>query len=122
MPIIEPMADAELAAKLFRGLADPTRLEILLALQAGERRVVDLVHRLSTSQANVSGHLACLKDCGLVVDRPHGRANYYRLAQPELADLLHSAETLLAAVGHQVDLCCNYEPPTPTRRARKRSA
>ena len=38
----------ELAAKLFRGLGDPTRLEILLVLQAGERRVVDLVNELDS--------------------------------------------------------------------------
>ena len=82
----------------------------------------DLVEHLRTSQANVSGHLACLKDCGLVTDRPLGRANYYRLAQPELAALLRSAGTLLAAVGHNVDLCCNYEQPGRSTRSTKRSA
>jgi DNA-binding transcriptional ArsR family regulator len=97
-----------LAAKLFRGLADPTRLGILLALQAGERRVTDLVAEVGGSQANISGHLACLKDCGLIADRAQGRANYYRLARPELASLLHAAEHLLAGIGHQVDLCPNY--------------
>jgi hypothetical protein len=84
MPMIneDGTSSAALAAKLFRGLADPTRLGILLALQAGERRVVDLVAELGGSQANVSGHLACLKDCGLVADRAQGRANLYRLAAP----------------------------------------
>jgi DNA-binding transcriptional ArsR family regulator len=115
-------ADVELAAKLFRGLADPTRLQILLALQSGEQRVVDLVGQLGTSQANVSGHLACLKDCGVVTDRAVGRANHYRLAQPELATLLRSAEALLAGVGHNVDLCRNYEQPGRTTRSRTRSA
>ena len=98
----------ELAAKLFRGLADPTRLGVLLALRGGERRVVDLVTELGTSQANVSGHLACLKDCGLVADRAQGRANFYRLARPELAALLRAAEDLLTGVGHDVELCGNY--------------
>lgn len=116
------MSDAVVAAKLFRGLADPTRLQILLALQRGEQRVVDLIDRLGTSQANVSGHLACLKDCGLVADRAEGRANYYRLAQPELAALLRSTETLLAEVGHRVDLCGNYDPPAQPPRVRARSA
>lgn len=97
-----------LAAKLFRGLADPTRLGILLALQAGELRVTDLVAEVGGSQANISGHLACLKDCGLIADRAQGRANYYRLARPELASLLHAAEHLLAGIGHQVDLCPSY--------------
>ena len=104
----EAAAPAVLAAKLFRGLADPTRLGILLALQAGERRVTDLVAEVGGSQANISGHLACLKDCGLVTDRAQGRANLYRLARPELASLLRAAERLLAGIGHQVDLCPNY--------------
>jgi len=106
--VIAPAATG-LASRLFRGLADPTRLAILQVLQAGERRVVDLVAELGTSQANVSGHLACLKDCGLVADRAHGRANYYRLARPELAALLHAAEELLAAAGEDVALCRNYD-------------
>jgi DNA-binding transcriptional ArsR family regulator len=105
------LTSVELAAKLFRGLADPTRLGVLLALQGRERRVVDLVAELGTSQANVSGHLACLRDCGLVADRAQGRANLYRLARPELAALLRAAELLLAGVGHDVQLCCNYGDP-----------
>jgi DNA-binding transcriptional ArsR family regulator len=120
--VLRPPADVELAAKLFRGLAEPTRLGILLALQVGERRVTDLAADLRSSQANISGHLACLKDCGLVTDRADGRANYYQLAQPELAALLRSAETLLAAVGHDVDLCANYDAPARPSRSRKRPA
>jgi DNA-binding transcriptional ArsR family regulator len=108
-------ASARLAAKLFRGLADPTRLAILLALQAGERRVVDLVTELGSSQANISGHLACLKDCGLVTDRAQGRANIYRLARPELATLLQAAERLLAGIGHEVELCPRYHDDRAAR-------
>ena len=108
MTVAARTSSAALAAKLFRGLADPTRLGILLALQAGERRVTDLVAELGSSQANLSGHLACLKDCGLVTGRAQGRANFYRLARPELATLLQAAEDLLAAAGHQVELCPNY--------------
>ena len=102
-------SDLALAAKLFRGLGDPMRLAIVQLLASGERRVADVVAELGTSQPNVSGHLACLKDCGLVVDRPQGRAVYYSLASAELFDLLRSAETLLAAVGHQIQLCPKYD-------------
>jgi DNA-binding transcriptional ArsR family regulator len=115
--IYEAEAPARLAAKLFRSLADPTRLGILLALQSGEKRVTDLAIELGGSQANVSGHLACLKGCGLVADRAQGRANFYRLARPELASLLHAAEDLLAGIGHQVDLCPNYSADCDTAQA-----
>lgn len=96
------------AAKLFRGFSDPTRLTILTELLAGERRVVDLVARLGCSQSNVSGHLACLKECGLVADRPQGRAVLYRVATPAVVDLLRQAEALLSEVGHDIALCRNY--------------
>ena len=99
--------DLALGAKFFRSLGDPTRLAILQVLAGGEHRVGDLVAELGTSQPNISGHLACLKECGLVVDRPQGRAVYYSLAAPALFDVLRSAETLLAAVGHHIELCSN---------------
>lgn len=87
-----------LAARLFRGLGDPTRLALLLALTDGEQRVADLVARVGTSQPNVSGHLACLKACGLVLDRPGERRQvFYRIADPAVYDLLRSAEKLAAA-------------------------
>ena len=109
MPIQQRKRSAlALGAKLFRGLGDPTRLAILQVLASGERRVTDLVHEVGSSQANVSGHLACLKDCGLVADRPQGRATYYSLASDELFDVLRAAETLLASVGHRIALCPNY--------------
>lgn len=102
-------------AKLFRGLAEPTRLAILQVLWAGERRVTDLVGELGMSQSNVSAHLACLKDCGLVADRPVGRAVYYRVATDEVFDLLRAAEDLLEDVGDRISLCPNYGPPGERR-------
>ncbi|MDP8970313.1 MAG: metalloregulator ArsR/SmtB family transcription factor [Actinomycetota bacterium] len=102
--------EAAATAKLFRGLADPTRLRILLALVDGEQRVVDLVNALGTTvQSNVSAHLACLRDCGLVASRPQGRQVFYRLARPELFELLRAAERLLAATAEQFQLCRNYQ-------------
>ena len=105
---VDERGDIDVASQMFRGFGDPTRLAILTELLAGERRVVDLVAAVGGSQSNVSGHLACLKDCGLVVDRPQGRAVYYSLASAELFDVLRSAEGLLASVGHQIALCPNY--------------
>jgi len=59
-----------LAAKLFRGLADPTRLGILLALQAGERRVVDLVAEQGGSQAKAALSVAASAlTFGVIVNR-----------------------------------------------------
>ncbi len=95
-------------AALFHGLADRTRLAIVAQLAEGERRVVDLTTTLGLAQGTVSGHLACLRDCGLIVGRPEGRQMFYSLAHPELLDLLSAAEQLLTLTGDAVELCPNY--------------
>ena len=93
---------------MFRGFAEPTRVAILLELLAGERRVADLVEAVGRPQSNVSGHLACLKECGLVLDRPGDRRQvFYRLASGEVGELLEAAERLLAANGTVIELCRN---------------
>lgn len=101
------------AARLFRSLADPIRLAILLELLEGERRVTDLVASTSRSQATVSEHLACLRGCGLVEVRPAGRQSFYSLASPEIFDVLVAAQTLLSATGDAVRLCPAHLEPTP---------
>lgn len=112
-----PVAEAEAAGldaavALFHSLSDETRLTIVQRLARGEARVVDLVEQLGLAQSTVSAHVACLRDCGLVVGRPQGRQVFYSLTRPELMDLLASAETLLAATGNAVALCPNYGTDT----------
>ena len=47
----------------------------------------------------------------MVVDRPEGRAVWYRIALPEVVGVIRAAETLLARNGQRVDLCPNYRGP-----------
>jgi ArsR family transcriptional regulator, cadmium/lead-responsive transcriptional repressor len=96
------------AAALFRSLGDPARLMIVRCLARGPARVTDLTAVLGLAQSTVSKHLACLRDCGLVVSEPAGRASVFRLAQPALADMLTAAETVLAATGNAVALCPRF--------------
>lgn len=100
--------EVEIAAKLFRGLGDRTRLALLLALLPGEQRVTDLVQQVGTSQANVSSHLRCLRECALIAARPDGRQTYYRVASNEIEILLRAAETVLAESGASIKLCERY--------------
>jgi len=97
------------AACMFRSLGDPARLAILRHLALGEHKVVDLTTHLGLAQSTVSAHLACLRDCGLLTSRPHGRASMWSLATaPELLDVLAAAERLLAVTGDAVALCPTY--------------
>ncbi|HEX6054468.1 MAG TPA: metalloregulator ArsR/SmtB family transcription factor [Intrasporangium sp.] len=112
-PLSEPVhAEAsalKAAACLFHAFQDPSRLAIVQHLVLGEHRVVDLTAHLGLAQSTVSKHLACLKDCGLVSSRPHGRASVFSLNHPEaLMDLLAAAERLLGLTGDAVMLCPRY--------------
>lgn len=101
--------DLTVAAALFHGMSDPSRLAILRHLTLGEHRVRDLTDHLGLAQSTVSAHLACLRDCGLVTSRPQGRASMFSLShEPELMTLLSAAETLLAISGDRVALCPNF--------------
>lgn len=105
---IPASTEAEVAAALFHGFSDRTRLSVLLALLRGEKRVIDLVREIGGSQSNISGHLACLKDCGLVVDRPEGRQTFYVVASKEVVDVLRAAEKLLEVNGTRIEMCPRY--------------
>ena len=105
----------ELSAKLFRGFADPSRLALLDALREGERCVSELVVGTGLTQSNASGHLTCLKDCGLVVSRQDGRFVYYRLADPEVEAVLAAADVVLSRHADRIVACINYTVPGEDR-------
>jgi DNA-binding transcriptional ArsR family regulator len=73
------VCSTDLRLTFFRGLSDGSRLLILEQLAEGERRVSDIVEATGLSQPNVSAHLACLWDCGLVARERRGREMRYRL-------------------------------------------
>lgn len=97
-----------LKAKLFRGLADPSRLAIIETLRSGEKTVSAIVLETALSQPSASMHLHCLKDCGLVVSRQEGRRVYYRLADARTEDVLRTIEDILADIAATVYACTRY--------------
>jgi DNA-binding transcriptional ArsR family regulator len=78
---------------------------LLEALRQGESCVSELVVATGLSQSNVSGHLACLKECGLVESRQQWRHVYYRLAGAHVAHLLEEADLALGQVAERIDAC-----------------
>ena len=116
----------EVKAKLFRGLADASRLRVLESLRDGPRCVSDIVEATGLSQPNASSHLTCLWECGLVDREQRGRFVFYRIADPRVARLLAVASDLLVTVGDQVFVCTRYEgseakrPPQLPRREKRR--
>ena len=74
----EPLAPDQVQP-LLRALAEPIRLQVVQALQHGERCVCDLTSDLDLAQSKLSFHLKVLKDAGLIRARQEGRWIYYRL-------------------------------------------
>lgn len=108
-----PGSAVALKAKLFRGLADPSRLSIVEALRRGPLAVGEIAATARLSQPNTSNHLACLRDCGLVVSEQQGRRVRYQLSDPRVEALLRLADELLADVAKGVYECTRYEVPPP---------
>lgn len=79
--MITPAAEA--LQKVFKTLADPTRVRILRLLEQEELIVGELMDILSMAQSRVSRHLAILREAGLLSDRREGTFVAYRLVLPE---------------------------------------
>ena len=111
MIIVSSPSKTELQAKLFRGFGDPSRLGILDVLRNGPLTVSEIVEATGLSQPNVSNHLGCLRDCGLVIAEQEGRYVTYHLSDDRVGELLALAESLLADVARGVYECTRYNLP-----------
>jgi DNA-binding transcriptional ArsR family regulator len=97
-----------LKAKLFRGLSDSTRLSILESLRQGEKTTSQLVTETGHSQSNVSNHLSCLLDCGLVKNRRQGKNMFYSLGDKKISRLLEESDAILYDIANGIYACVNY--------------
>ena len=77
--------------KLFKLLADETRLKIVyLLLREAELNVRTLCKLLGQSQPAVSHHLAIMRNGGLIDSRRDGKHNFYHLKRDRFEALLVS--------------------------------
>ena len=102
MALPHPLPDeiAELIARRFRLLAEPTRVKLLDRLHEGEASVQELAEAVGTTQQNVSKHLVALADAGILGRRKQGNFVYYRVADESIwrlcDDVCGSVERRLA--------------------------
>ena len=73
-----------LHAEVCKTLANPKRLEIIYALKDGELSVGELIKRLGIPKANVSQHLAVLRQRKVVASRREGVNIYCRISNPKI--------------------------------------
>jgi DNA-binding transcriptional ArsR family regulator len=105
--------------RLGRAMADPTRSRILMTLLEGPSYPAMLADGLGLTRQNVSNHLTCLRDCGIVIAEPEGRQTRYEISDPHLTRALGALVNVVLAVDESapcmdstctVPGCCE---PTP---------
>lgn len=98
--------------RLGRAMADPTRSRILLSLLDGPGFPGVLARDLGLTRSNVSNHLTCLRDCGIVVAEPQGRQTRYEIADERLTKALLMLIDVTLAVDEDAE-CVEGACPTP---------
>ncbi len=79
-------------------MADSNRARILLQLLERPGYPAALARELELSRTNVSNHLACLRDCGIVVAEPEGRQTRYEISDLHLKVAFESLLAVTLAV------------------------
>ena len=74
----------KLHASICHTLSNPKRLEIIDKLRARELSVTELAGALEISQANLSQHLAIMRQRGIVTARREGLNVFYKLSNPKI--------------------------------------
>lgn len=111
-------------AGYFQALSEPTRLQVLNLLRAGERKVGEVAQACGCTAANISRHLSLLMQHGLVARESRGTAVYYRIADDSvyaLCDLVCGsiAQRLERGAEQRTAFARHARPP---KRARPRGA
>lgn len=73
-------------ADVCKSIVHPKRLEILDHLRETERNVNELARLMEIPAANVSQHLAILRNSGVVKRRIDGTTSYYRLTDRRVVE------------------------------------
>ena len=76
--------------RFFKVLGDASRLQILQALDQGERSVSEILEGTGLPQTLASFHLRVLREAGVLMTERRGPFIYYRLADPSLPNLLEA--------------------------------
>lgn len=77
----------ELIAARFRALSEPMRLRLLTLLMQADATVGQLVEGAGSGQANISKHLAVLRDAGMIGMRKEGLTTVCFIADPMVKEL-----------------------------------
>lgn len=104
----------QLKAEFFKTLGHPVRIRVLELLSQREHAVSEMLTEVGVEAAHLSQQLAVLRRANLVIPRREGSAVYYSLANPQVAELLRVARSILSGVlAGQAELLADLEAAEP---------
>lgn len=77
--------------KVFKAVADVTRLSILKLLAAGELCICEIMLALKKPQSSISHNLSILEDAGLIKERKEGKWCLYRISDGTVMEMVNMA-------------------------------
>ena len=77
--------------KVFKAVADVTRLSILKLLTGGELCICEIMLALKKPQSSISHNLSILEDAGLIKERKEGKWCLYRISDGTVMDMVDLA-------------------------------
>jgi len=93
---VKRIDEEELTAemKVFKAVADVTRLKILKLLSGGELCICEIMLALKRPQSSISHNLSILEDAGLIKERKEGKWCRYRISDGAVIDMVDLAGQL----------------------------
>lgn len=90
-PKLPKLKDGPNIANIAALIGDRARADILTTLMSGQAlTATELAQVADVTKQTISSHLAKLVDAQLLTAEPQGRHRYFRLADPDVAELLES--------------------------------
>jgi len=110
---------AQATAKTAHALAHPARLQILDLLRDEGAYVMHLTAALGRPQANVSQHLAVLREAGLVTDEREGMTVIYHVRDPRVFEAVDCLKALAESRARADVVELSTALPQPQRMRRR---
>ncbi len=88
-------SEAELRAKIIKGMAHPVRLMVIEFLRGGEHSFSEIFNIFQLDKSTISKHLLVLREAGIVSSRKTGREMIYKLEVPCVADFFSCATVVI---------------------------
>ena len=95
--MIELKQKAEEVAELLTAMGNPKRLLALCAMMDGERSVNELADLADMRAPAISQHLSKMRAMKIVATRREAQTVYYRLASPQIEEVLQTLHKLYCA-------------------------